>query len=72
MKAHHEGFDEGGIVENTVDLVSRARQRTREELNALSGSHSISYAAAISGNTPHVTLPNGVTIVMRKCSTWGC
>ena len=64
--------DMGEVVNNTMELVTRARQRTAEELNSLSSQHSASYAAAISGNTPHVVLPNGITIVMRRCSTWSC
>jgi hypothetical protein len=70
--AHNEVLDRGGVVENTAELLSRARQRTLEELNTLSCNDSTSYAVAISGNTPHVTLPNGITIVMRKCGTWAC
>ena len=68
----HDASDRGRVVEHTVELVSRARRRTLEELNTLSSNESASYAVAISGNTPHVTLPNGITIVVRKCSTWGC
>lgn len=72
LEARHEGLGMGGIVENTAELVSRARRRTVEELDTLSCNDSTSYAVAISGNTPHVTLPNGITIVMRKCGTWAC
>ncbi len=61
-----------GVVNSTAKLVTRARQRTAEELNLLSSPHSPSYAAAIAGNTPHVVLPNGITIVMRKSCTWSC
>lgn len=61
-----------GAVASTMELVLRARLRTSEELNSLSSGNSASYAAAIAGNTPHVALPNGVTIVMRKCTTWSC
>lgn len=66
--------DVGKVVVDTVELVSRARQRTSEELNSLSSNRSASYAAAISGNTPYVTLPNGITIAMRKTSPgcWSC
>jgi len=70
--AQHEQLGGGGVAENTATLVSRARQRTFEELDTLSCNTSTSYAVAISGNTPHVTLPNGITIVMRKCGTWAC
>ena len=72
MGAQHEVLDRGGVVENTAELLSRARQRTLEELNTLSCKDATSYAVAISGNTPRVTLPNGITIVMRKCGTWAC
>ncbi len=72
MGAQHEALDREGVVENTAELLSRARQRTLEELNSLSCNESTSYAVAISGNTPHITLPNGITIVMRKCGTWAC
>lgn len=72
MGAQYEVSDRGAVVENTAELLSRARQRTLEELNTLSCNDSTSYAVAISGNTPHVTLPNGITIVMRKCGTWAC
>lgn len=61
-----------GAAGSSVELVARARQRTAEELNLLFLPHSPSYAAAVSGNTPHVVLPNGVTIVMRKACTWSC
>jgi hypothetical protein len=72
VRAQHDALEEGGVVANTVDLVSRARQRTLEELNTLSCNDSVSYGVAIAGNTPHVVLPNGITIVMRKCGTWAC
>ncbi len=72
MGAQHEALDREGVVENTAELLSRARQRTLEELNSLSCNESTSYAVAISGNTPHIILPNGITIVMRKCGTWAC
>lgn len=73
MEVEHEATNVlEGAVASTMELVSRARQRTSEELNSLSSSNSASYAVAIAGNTPHVALPNGVTIVMRKCGTWGC
>ena len=72
MGAQHEVLDRRGAVENTAELLSRARQRTLEELSTLSCKESTSYAVAISGNTPHVTLPNGITIVMRKCGSWAC
>ncbi len=62
----------GGMVSSTAELVTRARQRTAEELSSLSSPQSPSYAAAIAGNTPHVVLPNGITIVMRKSCTWSC
>lgn len=62
----------GRAGNSTAELVARARQRTAEELSSLTFQQSPSYAAAISGNTPHVVLPNGITIVMRRCSTWSC
>jgi hypothetical protein len=72
MKVERYTLDMGGVVNSTAELVTRARQRTAEELNSLSSPHSPSYAAAIAGNTPHVVLPNGITIVMRKSCTWSC
>lgn len=72
MEAQHDALDMGGVVGNTGNLVSRARRRTLEELETLSRNDAISYEIAISGNTPHVTLPNGITIVMRRCGTWAC
>lgn len=72
MKVEHHTTEMGGMVTDAMELVSRARQRTSEELSSLSTHNSPSYAAAISGNTPHVVLPNGITIVMRRCGTWGC
>ncbi len=72
MGAQHEVLGRGGVVENTAELLSRARQRTLEELNTLACNDSVSYGVAIAGNTPHVVLPNGITIVMRKCGTWAC
>ncbi len=66
--------DAGEVVASTAELVSRVRQRTSEELTSMSSNRSASYAAAISGNTPFATLPNGVTIAMRKTtpSCWSC
>lgn len=66
--------DVGQVVANTAELVTRVRQRTSEELASLSSNRSASYAAAISGNTPYATLPNGITIAMRKTSPgcWSC
>lgn len=64
--------DVGGAQNRTMELVTRARQRTLEELSSLTCNDSVSYAAAIAGNTPHVILPNGITIVMRKCGAWSC
>ncbi len=72
MRAQHNALEEGEVVANTVDLISRARQRTLEELNTLACNDSVSYGVAVAGNTPHVVLPNGITVVMRKCGTWGC
>ena len=72
MKVERHTPDMGEVVNNTVELVTRARQRTVEELNLLSSQNSPSYAAAISGNTPHVVLPNGITIVMRRSNDWSC
>ena len=72
MNVEYYTPDTRGAVNSTVELVKRARQRTAEELGSLSSHHSPSYAAAISGNTPHIVLPNGITIVMRKCSSWSC
>lgn len=62
------------VVASTAELVTRVRQRTSEELTSLSSNRSASYAAAISGNTPYATLPNGITIAMRKGSSgcWSC
>ena len=62
----------GGVANSTAELVARARQRTEQELNSLASPHTPSYAAAISGNTPHVVLPNGITVVMRRSCTWSC
>jgi len=72
MEAQHDALHRGGVVGNAAELVSRARQRTLQELDTLTCNEAASYAVAISGNTPHVTLPNGITIVMRKCGTWAC
>lgn len=66
--------DLGETVAGAAELVSRARQRTSEELSSLSSNQSASYAAAISNNTPYAALPNGVTIAMRRGGTtcWSC
>lgn len=66
--------DVGEVVASTAELVSRVRQRTSEELTSLSSDRSASYAAAISGNTPYATLPNGITIALRKTNPgcWSC
>lgn len=72
MEAQYNALDMGGVVMNTAELVSRARRRTLEELDTLSRNDTTAYEVAILGNTPHVTLPNGITIVMRKCGTWAC
>ena len=70
MKAKSSTPNDGAIY--GADLVYRARQRTSRELRLISSNLSPSYVAAISGNTPYATLPNGMTIVMRQCNNWGC
>lgn len=72
MKVEHRTVEVGEVVADAMELVSRARQRTSEELSSLSSNSSASYVVAISGNTPYVALPNGMTVVMRRCGTWGC
>ena len=72
MKVEHRTTEVAGVAADAMQLVARARQRTSEELDSLSSNSSASYAAAISGNTPYVALPNGMTVVMRRCGAWGC
>lgn len=72
MKSGRGTAGVAGEATATAELVYRARQRTSQELRSMSSTFSPSYAAAISGNTPYVALPNGMTVVMRKCNNWGC
>lgn len=72
MKSERRSASVARSLRDDAGLVWRARQRTSEELILTSSALAPSYAAAISGNTPYAALPNGMTIVMRKCGTWGC
>lgn len=72
MKVERHITDVEVVFASTVELISRARQRTSEELDSLSADRLASHAVAIPGDIPYVTLPNGMTVVMRKCGAWGC